>query len=181
LNYSAGADAAVALAEHAGLLRDGGRRDEAEQCCRWSIDRLDELVRRDPWNLEVRRNLAMADGFLASILLEVGEDEGARTAFLEGRGVLEEISAAEPSDRTIQVDLYQGDGTFGAACLAAAGASGVESSLRVLRAREAESWLASAVAGLRGLEAEGASSPSSRWRQARFEAALLRCKESRNP
>jgi serine/threonine protein kinase/tetratricopeptide (TPR) repeat protein len=173
-NSAALADAGTALGQHAGLLLAAERPAEAIAYGRESLSLLEELVHRDPENLEARRNFAMAGGYLAVALVRTGSPAEGLREFDGARLEMEAIAAVEPSDATLRTEAHLAEARIGAACLSAADAPDLDAARRLDLLRRACDEIERGLQGLERLHGEGRAPRVSEASLRRFGEELAR-------
>jgi serine/threonine protein kinase len=175
LNWSALADTASALVQHASCLIGANEFEDAVRYGRAGIGCLDDILARDPDNLDVRHNLAVAQTHLATALVAGGRHAEGLSALQSAREELEAAAAAEPSDTRVQVDLCLTYAEIGTTYVALADVHGTERDPRVCSLQQARAWLRRSIDGLRRMDSRGELPRDAESRLAGFEASLRAC------
>jgi tetratricopeptide (TPR) repeat protein len=172
---------AVGLADSANLVVQCASfeledRDYAEaiKFARAASASFEDLVRADPENLDVRREFAVAHGYLGSALAGSGRLEEALRAYAISRDELEALAAAEPSDALVELDFHYCSAKMGRAFRSRADELADDPDARAEALHAAHERLARGIEGLRGMKRSSITKRGD-LRIGEFERDLERC------
>ena len=175
MNASSLTDTASMLTQFGRYQNAAGNHEDALRHCRAALGYFDDLVYRNPDNLNVRQLLATAYTCLASTLTSVGRRADGLRAYQDACNELEALAAVDPSDASVEIDLNFCYANLGEsrALLAAESASGPAE--RIAELRVARSLLAHGIDGIRRLMPRGFATGSGSARLEELEEDVRRC------